>query len=231
MNIGIIGAMQEEVSLLKEYMDGNDSCELGKQKFLTGKIKNHNITLLQCGVGKVSAAVGTTLLNQLFNPDIIINIGSAGALGSSFNIGDIIISSEVRYHDVDLTVFGYEFGQMSKMPPYFTPGETLVVAATKCLPEEDQCHIKNALVISGDSFVSNKTHIANIKEKFAQDCVIDMEGCAIAQVCYMFNKPFIIIRSVSDIVEHENNNETFEKFLSMTVKRTTGFILNMLDQL
>lgn len=131
MKIGIIGAMAQEVEILRNLMVDPKTTELTNCKIYEGNINNTCIALLQSGIGKVSAAMGTTLLIQLTQPDIIINTGSAGGLNPTLNVGDILISTEVRHHDVDVTAFGYEIGQLPQNPAAFKPNEQLVKLAQK----------------------------------------------------------------------------------------------------
>ncbi|STY59428.1 5'-methylthioadenosine/S-adenosylhomocysteine nucleosidase [Mannheimia haemolytica] len=131
MKIGIIGAMAQEIEILRQVMVEPKVTELAGCKIFEGKINNTRVALLQSGIGKVAAAIGTTLLIQLTQPDMIINTGSAGGLDPDLNVGDILISTEVRYHDVDVTAFGYEIGQLPANPPTFSPNEQLVELAQK----------------------------------------------------------------------------------------------------
>lgn len=116
MKIGIIGAMAQEVEILRNLMVEPKVTEFANCKIFEGKINNTRVALLQSGIGKVAAAIGTTLLIQLTQPDIIINTGSAGGLDPNLNVGDILISTEVRHYDVDVTLFGYEMGQLPGNP-------------------------------------------------------------------------------------------------------------------
>ena len=131
MKIAIIGAMAQEVEILLSYMAEPKITEIAGCKIYEGKINNTNIALLQSGIGKTAAAIGTTLLIQLTKPDVVINTGSAGGLDRNLNVGDIVISSDVRHHDVDVTAFGYEKGQLPANPAGFTPNSQLVELATK----------------------------------------------------------------------------------------------------
>lgn len=231
MKIGIIGAMDEEVALLKNKITDKKEYQIANQDFTNGNIGSHEVILLKCGIGKVSAALGTSLLNQIFKPDYIINTGSAGALGSNFRIGDIVISSSLCFHDVDLTVFGYKLGQMAEMPLFFTPDQKLLNAAEECMRKISHESIKKSLIVSGDSFVSSREQIDHIKRNFSNDCIVEMESGAIAQVCHLFRVPFIVIRSVSDLVEDTDNKISYEEFLPLASQRSSEFVLQLLTEL
>ncbi|WP_114140467.1 5'-methylthioadenosine/S-adenosylhomocysteine nucleosidase, partial [Vibrio cholerae] len=112
MKIGIIGAMQQEVAILKDLIEDVQEVNQAGCTFYSGQIQGVDVVLLQSGIGKVSAALGTALLISQYAPDVVINTGSAGGFDASLNVGDVVISSEVRHHDADVTAFGYEIGQM-----------------------------------------------------------------------------------------------------------------------
>ena len=191
MKIGIIGAMQEEINYLQEKMQNYDKHIIAGCEFYINK----EMVLVKSGVGKVSAALATTLMCQLFKPDYIINTGCAGGFKNDVQVGDIVIGTELRFCDIDLRVFGYEFGQASKMPASYKTDNFLFNLAKKCNPK-----LKQGLIISGDSFIHSNNQIEFIRERFRAVKAVDMESCAIAQVCYKFNIPFIVIRAISDIV-------------------------------
>jgi adenosylhomocysteine nucleosidase len=230
MTIGIIAAMKEEIKLLEAILKEPKEHEIADQRFSIGKLNEKEIVLLQCGIGKVNAAIGTTLLNQLYQPKYIINTGVAGATGRSLNIGDIAISSKVCYHDVDLTAFGYKFGQMAQMHEHYSPSNDLIKIASVCSKQLSGYQAKKTLILSGDSFISNPEQINRIKKHFTEDFAIEMEAGAIAQTCYIFDTPFIIIRSISDIIG-EDNKTNYENFLPLAAKRSADFVFTMLQHL
>jgi len=231
MKIGIIGAMQEEVSHLTTDLSNISKQEIAGQYFTIGAFENHEIIILQCGIGKVNAAVGTTLFLHLYQPDYIINTGVAGGLCPSLNVGDIVAYSEVRYHDVDLTAFGYEFGQMAKMPACYLPSDHLLDIAEKCIASTNMnTKTKKNLIVSGDSFVSDAQQIDIIKSRFTDARVVDMESGAIAHVCYLFKTPFLIIRSISD-VPGGVRTESFAQFLSIAADKSAKLVVKMLKKI
>lgn len=231
MKIGIIGAMDEEIQYLIAQLSNIKKKEVAKQSFTIGKFRNHEIIILKCGIGKVNAAVGTSLLLNLYRPDYVINTGVAGGLSPSINVGDIVISSEVRYHDVDLTIFGYEFGQMAAMPASFLPHNDLLEITQKCIVNTTQNKTIKGLIVSGDSFVNNLNQSSQIKTKFKSACAVEMEACAIAHVCHLFAIPFIIIRSISDTPDFQNSAESFKQFLTMAANKSAKLVLSILKEI
>ncbi|MFI4955654.1 MAG: 5'-methylthioadenosine/S-adenosylhomocysteine nucleosidase [Gammaproteobacteria bacterium] len=227
--IGIIAAMQEETAFLQQQMTDITLTSIAGNEFLQGKIRGHNVVLVQAGIGKVNAAIGTALLIDRFKARCVINTGSAGGLNEALNIGDVVISIEVRHHDVDVTVFGYEHGQIPKLPAAFLPNHQLVDAATRAAHKMDM-HVTQGLIVSGDSFVNEPAYIARIHEKFKNVHAVEMEAAAVAQVCHQFDVPFVVIRALSDIAGKESAI-SFETFLKQAAQNSAQLILFMLDEM
>lgn len=229
MKVGIIGAMAQEVEILRALMVEPKVTELASCTIFEGKINNTRVALLQSGIGKVAAAIGTTLLLQLTQPDIIINTGSAGGLDPSLNVGDILISTEVRHHDVDVTAFGYEIGQLPSNPAAFLPNEQLIALARK---EANKAgfNVVSGLICSGDVFVNGKEKIAEIREKFPSVIAVEMEAAAIAQVCHAFNVPFVVVRAVSDVAD-KVSHLAFEEFLPLAAQKSSAIVIAILNDI
>ncbi|WP_440162560.1 5'-methylthioadenosine/S-adenosylhomocysteine nucleosidase [Actinobacillus pleuropneumoniae] len=227
LKIGIIGAMAQEVEILRNLMVEAKVIEIAGCKIYDGKINNTQVALLQSGIGKVAAAVGTALLLELTKPDVIINTGSAGGLDANLNVGDIVISTEVRHHDADVTAFGYEKGQLPANPAAFLPNEQLVSVALK----ETQTAGFNAvsgLICSGDVFVNGAEKIAQIRQDFPNVAAVEMEAAAIAQVCHAFNVPFVVVRAISDVADKESHL-SFDEFLLLAAKNSSEIVVAMLN--
>ncbi|HDZ6740800.1 TPA: 5'-methylthioadenosine/S-adenosylhomocysteine nucleosidase [Mannheimia haemolytica] len=229
MKIGIIGAMAQEIEILRQVMVEPKVTELAGCKIFEGKINNTRVALLQSGIGKVAAAIGTTLLIQLTQPDMIINTGSAGGLDPDLNVGDILISTEVRYHDVDVTAFGYEIGQLPANPPTFSPNEQLVELAQKEAKKAGY-NVVSGLICSGDAFINGNDKINQIRQNFPNVVAAEMEAAAIAQVCHGFNLPFVIVRAVSDVADKESHL-SFEEFLPLAAEKSSTIVLAMLNNI
>lgn len=229
MTIGLIGAMDEEIKLLKETMANPKTEEIASMQFITGTIAGRDVVLLKSDIGKANAAIGTTLLNYIFSPRCIINTGSAGGLRQDLNVGDVVISSAVVYHDVDVTAFGYDYGQIPKMPTYYEPDQKLVAIAEKCAQFMDSRVIKG-VIASGDTFMNDAKRIEEVRKQFPDVCAVEMEAAAIAQVCYRFQVPFVIIRSLSDIAG-KNAKVTFKEYLKVASENSAQQILLMIEEL
>ncbi len=210
--IGIIGAMEEEVSEILKYVDLNKTNVIQGYKFHEGKIANKDVVLMQSGIGKVNSTLSTTLLFTNYNVDYVINVGSAGGLNLSQNVGDIVISEAVAHHDVDVTAFGRVWGEVPGMPATFTPDEYLCSKVKEIIEQNNYiCH--TGLIVSGDQFISQQEQVKTIQKHFPTAMCAEMEAASIAQVCHVFNKKFIILRSLSDIFNKGDNSIQFDEYL------------------
>ena len=151
MKIGIIGAMEPEVAHLIAAMTNASSQTIAGIEFIAGTLAGKDVVVTRSGIGKVAASIATTLLIDKYAPDAVINTGSAGGFVDSLSIGDIVISSEVRHHDVDVTAFGYEIGQMAQQPAAFIPAPDLVEAANKAIAQLGEVKEIEGLICTDDS--------------------------------------------------------------------------------
>lgn len=229
MKVGVIGAMEQEVTLLREKIEDCQILSRGGCEIYTGKINGVDIALLKSGIGKVSAAIGTTLLLEHFRPDVVINTGSAGGLDSRLNVGDIVVSTEVRYHDADVTAFGYEPGQMAQCPPAFIASPKLVQIAEECI-ESLQLNAVRGLICSGDAFINGAEPLERIRRTFPDVVAVEMESTAIGHVCHQFDTPFVVVRAISDVADKESHL-SFDEFLSVAAQQSSLMVVAMLDKL
>ena len=227
--IGIIGAMEEEVTILKNKLTQLSEISVAHVKFYTGILKDREVVITQSGIGKVNAAISTTLLINKFKPDIIINTGSAGALDESLNVGDVLISDDVKYHDADATAFGYEYGQIPQMPKTYTTDPTLLKKTMHVL-EQQQLNGKVGMIVSGDSFIGSSEQRQKIKQQFPEAMAVEMEATAIAQACYQFKVPFIVTRAVSDLANGKADI-SFEEFLDKAALSSSETVSLLVESL
>ncbi|ASV68914.1 5'-methylthioadenosine/S-adenosylhomocysteine nucleosidase [Cytobacillus sp. FSL W7-1323] len=228
MKIAIIGAMEEEVTILRDHMDEKQQQVIAGCEYTEGKMNGADVVLLRSGIGKVSAAMSTTILLEKFKPDYVINTGSAGGFNPELNVGDVVISSEVRHHDVDATVFGYEYGQVPQQPPAFIAHEALLEIAEESGKELEGITVIRGLIATGDSFISNPAQTALIQDKFTALQAVEMEAAAIAQVAHAFDTPFVIIRSLSDIAGKESNI-SFDQFLEKAALHSANLVMKIVE--
>lgn len=230
MKIAIIGAMEEEVTILRDNIADCEVTTIVGIEFSTGKMNGVNVILLKSGIGKVNAAMGTTILLDRFKPDYVINTGSAGGFNQSLNVGDVVISSEVRHHDVDVTAFGYEYGQVPQLPASFIASDYLINIAELCAKKIENIQFAKGLIATGDSFMSDPVRVEFIRDKFQDLHAVEMEAAAIAQVCYQFNIPFVIIRALSDIAG-KHSDLSFEQFLHKAALHSANLVMSIVDEL
>lgn len=226
MKVAIIGAMEEEVVILRENINNLKIETIAGYEFSTGEMNGVEVILLRSGIGKVNAAMSSTILLHQYKPDVVINTGSAGGFNPSLKVGDIVISTEVRHHDVDATIFGYEYGQVPQMPAAFNADEKLISIAKKAAESIQDVQVSKGLIATGDSFMNDPERVAFVHEKFPQLQAAEMEAAAIAQVAYQFGIPFVIIRSLSDIAGKESNI-SFDQFLETAALHSAKLVMEM----
>ena len=230
MKIGVIGAMEEEVHLLRASLDNVKTEEIANCEFTSGTYKGQEVVLLKSGIGKVNAAMSTTLLLQQFKPDVVINTGSAGGFDADLEVGAIVISDEVRHHDVDVTVFGYEMGQVPQLPAAFLSSADLMDHAIAAVEELGEHAYAVGLIATGDSFMDDAERVEKVRGHFPTMKAAEMEAAAVAQVCHQFDTPFVVIRALSDIAGKQSNI-SFEEFLPVAAKHSTQIVLNVVDRI
>lgn len=197
--VGIIGAMDVEVERLKKDMVIQREIRKAGRDFCEGVLLGQQVVVVECGIGKVNAAVCAQILVDEFGVDTLINTGIAGSLNAQIDIGDIVISTDVVHHDVDAVRFGYKPGQIPEMDVFsFAADERLVELAEKvCHDVIPEIHTFRGRIVSGDQFVADDAVKARMTEEFHGLCT-EMEGAAIAQTAYLNGVPFVILRAISD---------------------------------
>lgn len=227
--IGIIGAMQEEIEILKGDMQELQTEKIAHVEIFKGNLYGKDVVLMQSGIGKVNAAICATLLIQEYQPEMIINTGSAGGLGSSLAVGDIVISQSVLHHDVVATAFGYELGQVPGMPARYLADEKLIEYTQQAIENNNlKAHI--GLIVSGDSFIGSSEQKQEILGNFKESLAVEMEAAAVAQTCHQFEVPFIITRAISDLANGEAEM-SFEEFLKVACVSSSKIVKSLIETL
>ena len=212
IKLGIIGAMDVEVATLKENMLSKTLHTVAGMEFCEGKLENADAVVVQCGVGKVNAALCAQILCSCFGVTHIVNTGIAGSLNAELDIGDFVISRDAVYHDMDATNFGYPMCQVPGLSVLAFPAdEMLVNAALKAAEAANPGHVRIGRVATGDQFVAEKTLKEKITRNTGAFCT-EMEGGAIAHAAWKNGVPFVIIRAISDKADDsaEMDYPTFE---------------------
>ena len=212
MKLGIIGAMAIEVAALKEKMEQKTVVCRAGMDFCDGVLEGLPTVVVQCGVGKVNAALCVQILCDCFGVTHLVNTGIAGSLCNELDIGDMVVSSDVMYHDFDCTGFGYPYGRVPGMEVTSFPADAAMQKLALSAAESvHPGHIKVGRVATGDQFVCIKELKNAIIEKTGALCT-EMEGGAIAHAAYRNGVPFVILRAISDKADDsaEMDYPTFE---------------------
>ncbi len=198
--IGIIGAMEVEVEILKTKIENLKIETFAKIDFYTGKIDSKNVVLARSGIGKVNAAICTQILIDKFNVDCVINTGVAGAIGDVVDIYDIVVSTELLQHDFDTTAIdpSDKIGVVCGLGvETFKADEKLINVVVDGVKKQLNNNVYEGIIATGDQFISSKEKKDFIKNNFNALCA-EMEGGAIAHTCYLNDIPFVVIRCISD---------------------------------
>lgn len=226
MKYGIICAMEEEIKALRAQLTNANEENIANMIFYSGQINDHEVVLVRAGIGKVQAGVTTAFLIENFKVDAVINSGSAGGIGTGLAVGDLVLSTGAAYHDASATVFGYKPGQLPQQPQIFEANQELLQAVSEAASQAG-LQVKPGLIVTGDQFVSSQAQITAIKEIYPQALCCEMEGAAVAQVAYQFDKPFLIVRAMSDVGD-EDAGQSFDEFIIDAGKKSAQMILNLL---
>ena len=213
IKLGIIGAMEQEVETLLNLLENKAASQHAGSTFYEGILQGLPVVIVQCGIGKVNAALCAQILCDCYGVTHLMNTGIAGSLCADLDIGDLVISQDAMHHDFDVTPFGYPKGQVAGMDVVAFPADqALIGLAFGAAEQVHPGHTKIGRVASGDQFVSSQVQKDNIIEITRALCT-EMEGAAIAQTAYRNHLPFVIVRAISDKADHSADMDypTFEK--------------------
>lgn len=231
MRLGIIGAMEEEVSTFIEAMVINKKEFKAAMTFYEGVLQGKDVVVVRSGIGKVNMAACTQILIDDFHVNAVINTGIAGGLLKDIQVGDIVISDEAMHHDVDATEFGYKLGMIPQMDCSIFKADQHLMDITKevCKEVNPDIGCFTGRVVSGDQFISDNETKHYIIDNFDGACT-EMEGAAMAQVAYLNEIPFLIVRAISDKADDEAT-VSYEEFESAAIKHMVRLVLGVLDKL
>ena len=229
--IGIIGAMEVEVAILKEKMEDVRIIKKASMDFYEGILAGKKVVVVRSGIGKVNAGICAQILADVFSVDAIINTGIAGSLNKNINIGDIILSTDVVQHDMDATGFGYRKGQIPQMPVFFFNADDNLrrLAAEVCKEVNPDIQVFEGRIASGDQFVCNQDVKNRIVSEFSAYAT-EMEGAAIGQAAYLNEIPFLVVRAISDKADGSAQMD-YSEFEKAAVDHSVRLTLNMLARI
>lgn len=228
MTIGIIGAMEEEVAVLKNSMDVEKVVEYASMEFYKGILCGKNVVVVRSGIGKVNAAICTQILADKFKVDVLINTGIAGSLDAAIDIGDMVISTDLVEHDMDASIFGDPIGQVPRMDTFSFPADPKLVEKAVLANKEANPDIKTftGRIVSGDQFVSSSEVKERLVNLFQAKCT-EMEGAAIAHVAYLNQISCVIIRAISDKADNSATMD-YPSFEKQAIKHSVKLVRNLL---
>ncbi|MBU7554906.1 5'-methylthioadenosine/adenosylhomocysteine nucleosidase [Pediococcus ethanolidurans] len=227
MKYGVICAMEEEIKSLYSALSVSNETEINGITFYEGKIQKTDVVLVRSGIGKVEAGITAALLVTNFKVDALIHSGSAGGIGEGLSVGDVVVSTQTLYHDVDATAFGYKLGQLPGQPARFDADSKLITEISEA-GKQTGLTIKKGLIVTGDQFISSSDKIKTIIKNFPDALCCEMEGCAIGQVAHQFKVPFVVIRAMSDVGD-ENAGVSFDDFIIDAGKRSAKMLLALFE--
>lgn len=225
MKIAILVAMDKELDLLLSIMPGAQEIEIGKSKYHSGIIGNHEIIAGKCGIGKVNAAVNTYKLLGATHPDLVINSGVAGGASNRLKIGDVLVADKVAYHDVWCGP-GTVYGAADGFEEFFLPDASLVKKT-----DTIESPVNHGLICSGDKFIHSAEEVKEISSHFPEVLAVDMESASIAQVCTMEGVPFLIVRVMSDTPGEGDNVEQYKDFWKDAPRKTFECVRELIEKL
>lgn len=231
MTIGIIGAMEEEVAILKEAMEIQETVEYAGMTFCKGRLCERDTVVVRSGIGKVNAAICAQVLVDKFQVDVLLNTGIAGSLDATIDIGDMVISTDLVEHDMDASIFGDPVGQIPRMDTFSFPSDPVLVEKAKEANAQANPDINTftGRIVSGDQFVSSAEVKERLVTNFQAKCT-EMEGAAIAHAAYLNKVSCVIIRAISDKADNSATMDypTFEK---KAIEHSVRLVQNLLPRI
>lgn len=215
--IAIIGAMCEEVDAILRKMTNLEVQTIAGHRFITGQLSQKSVVVFESGVGLVNAAMALTLASQHFSLSAILNVGTAGGLHPELNVLDLIAADQLTYHDFDISVFGNprRFSADNRM---VFKSDPRLLSLLSTLTGIERLHI--GPLVSGQQFISTEAQVLEITSHYPEALAVEMEGAALAHVASKLEIPFLVIRSISDLVIHPHNEMTFETYLEKASERS-----------
>ena len=230
MTIGILGAMQVEVDLLLSKLENTQKEHISGYDYFKGVLCGQNVVIAKCGVGKVNAAVCCQTMILTYKPDLVINTGVAGGLSPKLSIGDIAVAKDLVQHDVDTTAVGDPVGFVSTVNRLDFPcADWAVNGIMNAVEAQKELKGEIVRIATGDQFIEQRSDKQRIVSLFQAD-VCEMEGGAIAQVCYINNTDCAVIRAISDSMDGEHHIE-FAKFVNIAAENSANVLLSFLESI
>ena len=228
VDIGIIGAMDDEVKIIVGLLEDAREEEISGTKFYTGKINSKNIAVAKCGVGKVFAAICAQTMILKYSPRLIVNTGVGGGIGKGISTLDVVIADRLCQHDMDTSPLGDPKGLISGINRVYFNSDQRAVRLLEMSAKKRNISLHVGVVATGDKFISSKEDAEKIRSEFSA-VACEMEGGAIAHTAFVNNIPFVVIRAISDNAD-EGASLSYSEFLSIAVKNSSALTLDLIKE-
>ena len=229
MKIGIIVAMGKELALLKPLLKSPTTETVKGLNFIKGEVANNTVVALQCGIGKVNAAIGTMTMIFQYSPDMIINTGVAGGADPTLDVQNVVVGTEYAYHDV-YCGDDNDYGQVQGMPTRYSAAACVAEAIDRTMAESEVT-LRKGLIVSGDWFVNSREKMREIMGHFPEAQAVDMESCSIAQTCHIYGVPFVSMRIISDVPLRDDKAAMYVDFWDRLADNSFGVTRRFLDNI
>ncbi|THF88569.1 5'-methylthioadenosine/adenosylhomocysteine nucleosidase [Deinococcus sp. KSM4-11] len=223
--LAIMGAMDEEIELLLAELQAREDLTFPGVTLHRGVLDGVPVLLTRAGIGKVNAAMTTTYL-LMQGASSVVFTGVAGGVHPELQVGDLVVSTDLVQHDVDVTALGYEVGTVPGESPAWTADPGLRAAAVRAARSVEGVQVIEGRVASGDQFIASPEGVTRLRETFGAACA-EMEGAAVAQVCAKAGVPFVVIRSVSDTAD-TGANVDYREFMPRVARHAKQVVRGML---
>ncbi len=226
--IGIIAAMHVECEFFRDRLINTKHSQYLDIKITHGLWAGHEVCLLESGIGKVNAALATEWLAREFLPDLVINTGSAGGIKAGVQIGDFVFADRVCHHDVDVSPIGFDFGELPRLPVYYSIQEIWVKLLEQVITDQCQTRYHVGTIASGESFIYHDHQVIQIKSRFDDVIACEMEAAAVAQVCHLHQLDCLILRNLSDVAG-DNAPTNFNQYIEQAGQMSTDLVLTFIE--
>ena len=227
MTIGIMGAMPEEIEPILNKIGNYTSIQYANNTYYKAKYKNTNFIIAYSKIGKVFSTLTASNMINKFSCEIILFSGVAGGINPNLKIGDLIIATSLCQHDLDITAFGHPYGYVPEGKVFINTSEKINTIA-KEIANNENINLVEGIIATGDQFVSSNERKKFIFDTFKADA-LEMEGASVALVCDDLNVPCFILRSISDTANEEANFD-FDEFLKSSAKKSSDFLMKIVDR-
>lgn len=227
MAIGLVGALNEEINLFLSEMDVEQVQDHAEIRFFEGKLVGQQVVVCKSGVGKVNAALATQILIDLFQVELIVFSGVAGALRAKLKVGDIVVSTKTQQYDVNFTAIGFPPGIIPSLRTSIFPADPRLIQLAAKAAQSVMGKVFTGKILSGDRFVASRELVNRLLKTFGGLCV-EAEGAAVGQVCFLNEIPFVVVRGISDRAD-QGAPRDFAKFVKIAAHRAQVLVLAMLE--